>query len=157
MPMTASLRPIGVIHTSFAAKADAPIQGAFRPESVGRVEVFPEFAEGLDDIEGFSHLILLYQLDRAAAVELRRQPLLCDEPKGIFSTRHPARPNGIGLTVVTLLGRTGHCLEVGMADMLDGTPLLDIKPYVARFDAYPEAAEGWFAECEDRPKPVGRE
>lgn len=155
--MTLPLRPIGIIHTPFATKADAPIQGAFKPEGRGNVEVFAEFAEGLDDIEGFTHLILLYQLDRAPSVELRRTPFLCDEPKGIFATRHPARPNAIGLTVVTLLGRSGRYLEVGMADMLDGTPLLDIKPYVSRFDAFPEAAEGWFADCDDRPKPPGRE
>lgn len=155
--MSVTLEPIGVIRTPFTTKECAPIQGAFHPEHLGTVEIFPEYVEGLDDIEEFTHLILIYELDRAAACELRRVPLLADAPKGLFATRHPARPNRIGLTVVTLRARSGCRLEVGMVDMLDGTPLLDIKPYVARFDAFPEAAEGWFADCANRAKPEGRE
>ncbi|MGV8083932.1 MAG: tRNA (N6-threonylcarbamoyladenosine(37)-N6)-methyltransferase TrmO [Coriobacteriia bacterium] len=155
--MALTLEPIGIIHTPYLSKEDAPIQGAFRPESAGVVEIHPKFAEGLDDIEGFSHLILLYELDRSAPVQLRRQPLLCDEVKGVFATRHPARPSRIGLTVVKLISREENRLHVGMVDMLDGTPLIDIKPYVARFDSFPDASEGWFAACEDRAKPLGRE
>ncbi len=155
--MHTQLHPIGVIHTPFATKEDAPIQGAFHPENTGVVEVVPELAEGLSDIDGFSHLILLYQFDRAAPVELARPTFLSDEPHGIFACRHPARPNGIGLTVVTLLSREGAALTVGGVDMLDGTPLLDIKPYIGRFDCFPDASEGWFAGREDRPKPPGRE
>lgn len=151
------LEPIGVIRTPFRTKDCTPIQGALTPEYTGFVEVFPPYAEGLSDIDEFSHLILLYELDRALAFEPRRLPLLADEPKGLFATRHPARPNRLGLTVVTLLSRQADVLEVGMVDMLDETPLLDIKPYVARFDAFPEAVEGWFAGCAARPKPAGRE
>ena len=155
MPVT--LQHIGVIHTPFATKEDAPIQGAFRPEAVGTVELRPEFAAGLADIDGFSHLILLYEFDRAAPVEMVRQTFLGDEPHGLFATRHPARPNSIGLTVVALLGRDGTTLTVGGIDVLDGTPLLDVKPYIARFDSVPDATEGWLAGRPERPKPPGRE
>jgi tRNA-Thr(GGU) m(6)t(6)A37 methyltransferase TsaA len=151
------VEPIGTICTPFAAKEDAPIQGAFQPECEGTVEVLPQYAEGLADIDGFSHLILLYEFDRAAAVEMRRSTFLSDERHGLFATRHPARPNAIGLTVVRLLGREGTCLRVGGIDVLDGTPLLDIKPYIPRFDAFPQASEGWTAGRENRPKPSGRE
>jgi tRNA (adenine37-N6)-methyltransferase len=151
------LTPIGVIRTPYAEKDDAPIQGAFRPEAEGRVEVFAEYGEGLADIDGFSHLILLYQFDRAAPVELVRQTFLGDVPHGLFATRHPARPNGIGLTVVRLLSREGTTLRVGGIDVLDGTPLLDIKPYIPRFDSFPDASEGWLAGLQERPKPAGRE
>jgi tRNA-Thr(GGU) m(6)t(6)A37 methyltransferase TsaA len=155
--MPTQVRPIGTIRTLFATKGDTPIQGAFHPENAGIVEVAPEFAEGLSDIDGFSHLILLYEFDQAAPVEMVRLTFLSDEPHGIFATRHPARPNPIGLTVVTLLGREGTALTVGGVDMLDGTPLLDIKPYIGRFDCFPGASEGWFAGREERPKPPGRE
>ena len=155
--MTRELTPIGVIRTPFATKDDTPIQGAFRPEAGGTVEVFAEYAEGLADIDGFTHLILLYEFDRAAPVEMVRQTFLGDVPHGLFATRHPARPNGIGLTVVSLLGHEGTTLRVGMIDVLDGTPLLDIKPYVPRFDSFPDASEGWLAGAPERPKPPGRE
>ena len=155
--MGRELTPIGVIRTPFATKEDAPIQGAFRPEAEGTVQVLPEYAEGLRDLEGFTHLILLYEFDRAAPVELVRQTFLGDVPHGLFATRHPARPNGIGLTVVTLLGIEGTTLRVGGIDVLDGTPLLDIKPYVPRFDSFPDASEGWLEGAPERPKPTGRE
>lgn len=155
--MSRELVPIGVIHTAFADKEDAPIQGAFRPEGEGVVEVFGEYAEGLRDIEGFTHLVLIYEFDQAAPVELVRQTFLGDVPHGLFATRHPARPNRIGLTIVTLRAVEGSNLRIGMADMLDGTPLLDIKPYIPRFDAFPEASEGWLQGAPERPKPPGRE
>lgn len=152
-----TVTPVGIIHSPFAQKDDAPIQGAFVPDAVGQVELFSEYAAGLKDIEGFSHLILLYRFDRAGEVELVRPTFLDDEPHGIFATRHPCRPNGIGMTVVRLTGREGNVLTVACIDVLDGTPLLDIKPYIPRFDAHPEAIPGWFASKEPRPKPAGRE
>jgi tRNA-Thr(GGU) m(6)t(6)A37 methyltransferase TsaA len=155
--MPATFVSIGSIRTPFATKQEAPIQGAFRPESIGVVEVLPRYAEGLQDIDGFSHLILLYEFDRSGAVEMVRQTFLGDEPHGLFATRHPARPSAIGLTVVRLLKREGATLTVSGIDVLDGTPLLDIKPYIARFDAVPDASEGWLAGRSDRPKPPGRE
>lgn len=151
------LKPIGVIHSSFKTKDEAPIQGAFQPDARASVEVFGEYAEGLQDIEGFSHIYLIYSFDRSGEIELVRHPFLDDEPHGVFATRHPCRPNGIGLTIVRLLQRERSRLEVAGIDVLDGTPLLDIKPYIPRFDCYPEASEGWTAGKELRPKPTGRE
>ena len=148
---------IGVIHTPFETKEQAPIQGNFHPEAIGTVEVSAEFTEGLLDIELFSHLVLLYHFDRANDVELVRHPFLDDTPHGIFATRHPCRPNGIGLSIVRLLRREGNLLHVSGIDVLDGTPLLDIKPYMTRFDCFPEASEGWLAGKEKREKPPGRE
>ncbi len=151
------IRPIGVIRTSFATKEEAPIQGAFHPDAEGEVELFGEFGEGLRDIELFSHIILIYHFDRSGKVQLVRTPFLDDTPHGIFATRHPCRPNGIGITIVRLLRREGNVLHVRGADVLDGTPLLDVKPYVPRFDSYPDASEGWLAGKQKRAKPPGRE
>ncbi|MEB4593172.1 tRNA (N6-threonylcarbamoyladenosine(37)-N6)-methyltransferase TrmO [Candidatus Thiothrix sp. Deng01] len=149
--------PIGIIRTPFADKPDAPIQGAYAEAVEGWVELDARYEQGLQDISGFSHLILLYQFHRAGKVELVRQPFLDDVPRGLFSTRHPARPNPLGLTVVELLAREGNVLHVRGVDMLDGTPLLDIKPYVKRFDCFPQASEGWFADKSARAKPLGLE
>jgi tRNA-Thr(GGU) m(6)t(6)A37 methyltransferase TsaA len=133
------------------------VHGGFHPESVGTLELLPEFAEGLADIEGFSHLFVIFEFDRATGYEMQRPTFLTDEPHGLWACRHPARPNPIGLTVVRLLGRDGVTLTVGNCDMLDGTPLLDIKPYVPRFDSFPEASEGWIEGRQNRPKPPDRE
>jgi tRNA-Thr(GGU) m(6)t(6)A37 methyltransferase TsaA len=151
------LQQIGIIHTPFADKPDAPVQGVYADAAEGAVEVDAIYAQGLQDITGFSHLILLYQFHRAGQIELVRQPFLDDVPRGLFSTRHPARPNPLGLTVVELLGCAGNVLRVRGVDMLDGTPLLDIKPYVKRFDCFPQAAEGWLADKGARAKPEGLE
>lgn len=151
------IHPIGVIRSHFRTKEEAPIQGAFQPGAEGTVEVSPEFAPGLKDIETFSHLILIYRFDRAGEVILSRPTFLDDEPHGVFASRHPCRPNGLGLSVVRLLRREGNILHVSGIDVLDGTTLIDIKPYIPRFDSYPEASAGWTAGKEDRPKPPGRE
>lgn len=155
--MEIRLTAIGIIHTDHTTKEEAPIQGAFNPDAVGTVELFPEFAEGLKDIELFSHIYLFYHFDRSEPGELVRKPFLDDTPHGIFATRHPCRPNCIGITVVRLSERSGNMLTVKGIDVLDGTPLLDIKPYVPRFDCHPEASEGWFAGKDNRRKPSGRE
>ena len=151
------LKPIGIIRSPYTSKEEAPIQGAFRPEETGTVEVYPEYAEGLKDIETFSHIFLLYQFDRAGEVRLVRKTFLDDEAHGLFASRHPCRPNGIGLTIVRLLSRREQILEVGGIDVLDQTPLLDIKPYVPTFDCHPDAEEGWTEDKRERPKPPGRE
>ncbi|MDO5736478.1 MAG: tRNA (N6-threonylcarbamoyladenosine(37)-N6)-methyltransferase TrmO [Propionibacteriaceae bacterium] len=157
MHHTHAVHSIGVVHTSFHTKAEAPIQGAFVPDAEGVLEVHEEFEDGLDDIEGFSHLILIYVFDRGGEVDLRPVPFLDDRPHGVFATRNPRRPNRLGLTVVRLLRREGRRLIIKGVDILDGTPVVDIKPYVPRFDSVPEALEGWFSGREARPKPVGRE
>jgi len=155
--MTMTLTPIGLIHSPYATKEEAPIQGTFSPEGIGQVVVFLEYMEGLKDIETFSHIILSYQFHQAGEVKLVRPTFLDDEKHGVFASRHPCRPNGLGLTIVKLLNRSKNILEVSGIDVLDGTPLIDIKPYIPRFDCFPEANEGWVALKKERPKPVGRE
>jgi tRNA-Thr(GGU) m(6)t(6)A37 methyltransferase TsaA len=140
-----TFRPIGIIHTPFETAEGIPIQGALCPETQGWVEIFPEFAAGLQDVEGFSHLILLYIFHRSEGFSLITRPFLEETPRGLFAIRAPKRPNPIGLTVVRLLSRDGARLEIGGVDMLDGTPLLDIKPYVATIDAHIDAQEGWIS------------
>jgi tRNA (adenine37-N6)-methyltransferase len=128
------MRPIGIIHSPFTDKTQTPIQSS-RSLAIGQVEVYPEFAEGLQDVEGFSHLILLYVFHCSSDYTLRVKPFLDDQQRGLFATRYPARPNPIGLSVVRLLTQRGPVLEIEGVDVLDGTPLLDIKPYVPDFDA----------------------
>lgn len=148
---------IGTIRTPHKTKQDCPIQPLFAANFAGRVEVSERYAEGLKDIEGFSHLHLLYLFDRAEAISLVRPTFLDDVPHGIFASRHPCRPNGIGMSIVKLIRREGRVLVVEGVDMLDETPLLDIKPYIPRFDAVVTASEGWTADKPWRPKPEGRE
>ena len=149
--------PIGVIRTPFRAKNGCPIQPLYAGDALGMVEVFEEFSAGLKDIELFTHIFLIYAFDRAGAVELVRPTFLDDEPHGVFASRHPCRPNGIGLSVVELVERSGCALTVRGIDVLDETPLLDIKPYIHRFDAIDDANDGWVAGLELRDKPAGRE
>ncbi len=151
------VHPIGVIRSPFRTKEEAPVQGALIAQAVGTVEVFAEYAPALQDIETFTHLILLYRFDRAGEIRLVRLTFLDDAPHGVFASRHPCRPNGIGLSVVRLVRREGSTLTVAGIDVLDGTPLLDIKPYIPRFDCRPEAGEGWLTGKEARTKPPGRE
>ena len=151
------VKPIGIIHTSNKTKEECPIQPLYCPESSGRVEVFPDYEKGLKDIESYSHLILLYLFDRMGKIDLVRPTFLDDEPHGIYASRHPCRPNGLGLSIVRLVRREGNILIIAGADMLDKTPLLDIKPYIPKFDAIPSASEGWTAGKEWREKPEGRE
>ena len=136
-------RPIGVIHTRFRDKQDAPIQGVFGREAKGEVEVFPQFAAGLKDIEHFSHLVLIYHFHRAEGYDLITKPFLEDKERGIFSVRHFKRPNPIGFSVVKLESVRGNVLTVSEVDILDGTPLLDIKPLVPLFDHRMDAIAGW--------------
>jgi tRNA-Thr(GGU) m(6)t(6)A37 methyltransferase TsaA len=148
--LAGTFRPIGRIRTPFAQCTGMPVQGAVSGVE-GTVELEPELEAGLTDIEGFSHLILLYAFSRSAPeVPLLQRPLLEETEHGVFAIRSPVRPNPIGLTVVRLLGREGCVLRVRGVDMLDGTPLLDIKPYVARFDAPEGCRCGWLEPHLDR-------
>lgn len=137
------LTPIGLIHTPFRTPSETPIQ-ASRSNDEGWVEVFPEFVPGLQDIEAFSHLYLLYQLHRASEVRLLVEPFLDDRQHGIFATRHPFRPNHIGISIVRLVSRQDHILKISGVDMFDGSPLLDIKPYFPEFDDRRGARAGWY-------------
>jgi tRNA-Thr(GGU) m(6)t(6)A37 methyltransferase TsaA len=138
-----AFQPIGLIHSPFTHRDQTPIQ-PYRSSAVGQVELLPEYEEGLQELDSFSHIILLYRFHQAdPGFELSVTPFLDDEPKGVFATRYPRRPNSIGLSVVRLVRREGRILQVDGIDVLDGTPLLDVKPYVPPFDAFPEATLGW--------------
>jgi tRNA-Thr(GGU) m(6)t(6)A37 methyltransferase TsaA len=139
--------PIGVIHSPYQAAADMPIQPAGAANIAGTVEVFEAFREGLADLEGFSHLILLYHLHRSRGFALRVLPFLDREPRGLFATRAPARPNPIGLSVVRLERIAEGLLHITGVDVIDGTPLLDIKPYVLAFDAPSDVRCGWLEQA----------
>lgn len=151
------IEPIGIIYTPYETKDECPIQPLYSPDSIGRVTVFEKYAAGLKDLETFSHVYLFYQFDRAGEIELIRPTFLDDEPHGIFATRHPCRPNGIGMSIVKLMTRDKNILVVKGIDVLNMTPLLDIKPYIPRFDRIETATEGWTANKQWRPKPEGIE
>jgi tRNA (adenine37-N6)-methyltransferase len=141
--MSYLMRPIGMIHSPFTDKKQTPIQPT-RSQEIGRVEVFPEFADGLLDLEGFTHIILLYVFHQSNGYTLHVKPFLDDQLHGLFATRYPCRPNPIGLSVVRLLARQDNFLEIEGVDVLDDTPLLDIKPYVPEFDLRTESRTGWY-------------
>jgi tRNA-Thr(GGU) m(6)t(6)A37 methyltransferase TsaA len=141
--MEVTYRPIGTIRSPFQDTAHMPIQPTNDASRPGRVEIDAPFVEGLKDLDGFSHVILLYHLHAARGPELTVTPFLDTVPRGVFATRAPTRPNPIGLSIVELLRIEGHVLHVDHLDVLDGTPLLDLKPYVPEFDHRPECRIGW--------------
>jgi tRNA-Thr(GGU) m(6)t(6)A37 methyltransferase TsaA len=136
------VKPIGIIHTPFKSKKETPIQ-PFRSYIIGKVEVFKEYQEGLEDIEGFSHIILIYKFHKSKGYSLMVKPFLDNEKRGLFATRAPRRPNQLGLSVVRLLIKEGNILFVENIDVIDGTPLLDIKPYVTCFEPGGYIKVGW--------------
>lgn len=148
--MEITLYPIGVVHSPFKELSDMPIQPVSDQSESGVVEIFEEFEEGLHDLEGFSHIILIYFFHQIEERALSVIPFLDDRSRGVFSTRAPVRPNPIGLSVVTLVRRVHTRLEVDNVDILDGTPVLDIKPYVPAFDHRPYASIGWLERVIDR-------
>lgn len=141
--------PIGVIHSEHVTAQKTPIQPIYAKGCLGRAEIFPEFAEGLRDLGGFSHVYLLYHFHQAGFPELAVKPFLQDIERGIFATRAPCRPNAIGLSVVKLVRSEGNVLYLDGVDILDGTPLLDIKPYTARFDVFETSRNGWQDEVDE--------
>ena len=144
-PVTAFMyTPIGTIHSPYTDIAGMPIQPSGARGVRGTIEIRSDFCEGLCDLDGFSHIILLYALHRCTGYSLTVTPFLDPAPHGIFATRSPKRPNAIGLSVVRLVGVDGCMLTIEDVDILDGTPLLDIKPYVPAFDAHPDTRHGWF-------------
>lgn len=141
--MKIEFTPIGIIHSPFVRLEDMPIQPSGAVGIEGTVEVFEEYRAGLRDLDGFSHLILLYHFHRVRSFELQVVPFLDTEPHGIFATRAPKRPNAIGLSIVQLDKIEDGVLYLRNVDIFDGTPLLDIKPYVPEFDAQSEVRTGW--------------
>jgi tRNA-Thr(GGU) m(6)t(6)A37 methyltransferase TsaA len=136
-------RPIGVVHSPFKEPKGTPIQPAGAIGIEGIVEIFPEYAEGLKDIEGFSHIILLYHFHLSNRSTLIAKPYLDNEAHGVFAMRGPSRPNPIGISVVRLVKVEGNVFHIQDVDIVDGTPLLDIKPYVPEFDIREVARIGW--------------
>ena len=144
-----SMQPIGFVRSSYIDKTQIPKGFGARHDAEGELEILPEFAEGLKDIEGFSHLYIIWVFHEVKGFELLATPPTDTRTHGVFATRSPERPNHIGLTVVKLLGREGHRLRISGIDMLDGTPVLDIKPYLSSIPA-DELRRGWLAEAEAR-------
>lgn len=144
--MNIQYSPIGVIRTPFAEIKGTPVQPSASRGTLGRIELNAELAAGLADLEGFSHLILIYHLHRSSGYNLQVLPFMDDRPRGLFATRAPKRPNPIGLSVVRLLRVEGTVLHIENIDVLDGTPLLDIKPYVPQLDLAPEVRIGWMSD-----------
>jgi tRNA-Thr(GGU) m(6)t(6)A37 methyltransferase TsaA len=145
-----SYQPIGIIHSPFKDIKDMPIQSSGAKGDKGTIELHPAYAEGLKDLEGFSHIILLYHFHLSKGCSLRVKPFLDKAMHGVFATRAPRRPNPIGLSVVKLLGIEGRTLHIEEVDIVDGTPLLDMKPYVPEFDVKRAKRIGWLS------KTVGR-
>ena len=141
--------PIGVVHSPHRRADETPIQPVYAAGCRGRAEIFPEFADGLRDLEGFSHIYLIYHLHQAAPAKLLVKPFLQDVEHGVFATRAPCRPNPIGLSIVKLERREDNILYLDSLDVLDGTPLLDIKPYCARFDCIQPTRNGWQDEVDE--------
>jgi tRNA-Thr(GGU) m(6)t(6)A37 methyltransferase TsaA len=139
-------RPIGIIHTPFRELENMPIQPSGAAGICGTVDLYPEFAEGLKDLDGFSHLILLYRFHESRGYSLTVTPFLDSETRGVFATRAPKRPNPIGLSIVRLVRIQGSTLGIENVDILDGTPLLDIKPYVPEFDHQEDCRIGWLEQ-----------
>ncbi len=150
MNMPVSYQPIGVIHSGHTRPEETPIQPVYAEGCEGKAEVFPEFAPGLRDLEGFSHIYLLYHMHKVEGARLTVKPFLQDVDRGVFATRAPCRPNPIGLSIVKLVRREENILYLDGVDVLDGTPLLDIKPYSARFDRRETTRNGWQDEVDEQ-------
>jgi tRNA-Thr(GGU) m(6)t(6)A37 methyltransferase TsaA len=144
-----TLVPIGVAHTPYGETAQIPKGPEARHDAEGTLEINAEFEVGLTDIEGFSHLFIIWAFDRAEGYDLLGTPPTDDRPHGVFATRSPRRPNPLGLTVVELLDRQGRMLRVRGVDMLDGTSILDIKPYLSSVPTH-ALKRGWLDEAEAR-------
>jgi tRNA-Thr(GGU) m(6)t(6)A37 methyltransferase TsaA len=139
-------RPIGVIHSPFVHRQGMPIQAALAHGVSGTVELLPQYVDGLKDLQGFSHIILLYHFHLSEGYRLQVRPFLDEELHGLFAVRAPCRPNAIGISVVRLERIEGTKLTVSDLDIVDGTPLLDIKPYVPQFDDRADARIGWLEQ-----------
>ena len=135
-------RPIGIVHSPYRTKEETPIQSRYS-DARGEIEIFEEYADGLKDLEGFSHIWVLYVFHKSEGHSLHVKPYLDDELRGVFACRAPRRPNPIGMSLVELLERRNNMLLIKGLDMLDGTPVLDIKPYINEFDEMENIRTGW--------------
>jgi tRNA-Thr(GGU) m(6)t(6)A37 methyltransferase TsaA len=145
--MTITYHPIGTIHTPFKSREGMPIQPTGAQGIRGRIEIDPAFEAGLGDLEGFSHIFLLYHLHLSDGYSLTVTPFMDDTPRGVFATRAPRRPNSIGLSIVRLVRVAGPTLHVEGVDVVDGTPLLDLKPYIPSLNPPDETVHiGWLTD-----------
>ncbi len=138
------LKPLGVIHSPFKTVENMPIQPMAGSQYEAQIEIFPEYRDGLADLEGFSHLYIIFHLNKVEKYKLKVIPFLDTVERGVFATRSPARPNPVGLSLVELISVHGNILNIRGVDMLDGSPVLDIKPYVPDFDRHENVRKGWF-------------
>ena len=136
-------KPIGIIHSPFKEQKGTPIQPSSGKGIKATIEIFPEYIQGLQDLEGFSHIILIYHFHLSKTVSLLSKPFMDDKPHGIFAIRGPSRPNPIGISIVRLIKVKNNILDIEDIDIIDKTPLLDIKPYVPEFDYRKEIKIGW--------------
>ena len=144
------LSPIGIIHSPYKEQKGVPIQPVFSEDVTAEIEVYFEFQQGLKDLDGFSHIILLYLFHESKDYRLLCRPFLDNEERGLFSTRAPRRPNPIGLSVVELLKIEKNIITIGSPDMIDNTPLLDIKPYNDVFDVRKNVRNGWYSTAKNK-------
>lgn len=144
------LNPIGIIHSPFKELTGMPIQPAFARKTEGIVEIFEDYQDGLKDLDGFSHIMLLFHFHRSQGFRMHVVPYMDNQKRGLFATRAPRRPNPIGLSIVELLKVEDGKLHIRNVDMVDGTPLLDIKPYVPEFDLNVNVRIGWIEEARKR-------
>jgi len=147
-----TLKPIGVIHTPFKEPKGAPIQPKRSNGATGTIKIYSEYVAGLKDLDGFSHITLIFYLHLSKGFKLEVVPFLDNVMRGLFATRAPKRPNPLGLSTVELLKIENDILYIKNVDMVDGTPLLDIKPYVPEFDAHTEIRTGWLKNKAGRSK-----
>jgi tRNA-Thr(GGU) m(6)t(6)A37 methyltransferase TsaA len=145
-------QPIGIIHSPFKKVPGTPIQSTFSKDGEGTVELLPQFKQGLKDLKGFSHIILIYHLHKSRGYDLLCRPFLDEVKRGVFATRAPRRPNPIGLSIVRLKKIRNTTLSVAALDVLDKTPLIDIKPYIPQFDALTSPQVGWFEKALKKKK-----
>jgi tRNA-Thr(GGU) m(6)t(6)A37 methyltransferase TsaA len=145
------INPIGVIRTPHTDIRNMPIQPFAAKGVKGYIELLPEYAEGLSDLQGFSHITLLYHFHKIKGYKLKVIPFMDTQERGIFSCKAPKRPNAIGISTVRLLGVEGNIVQIEQVDMLDGTPLIDIKPFYPKYDNHDNVTIGWLEKNKDIP------
>jgi tRNA-Thr(GGU) m(6)t(6)A37 methyltransferase TsaA len=150
--MSVTFNPIGIIHSPFHALEDMPIQPTSEASKPGMVEIYPEYIEGIKDLDGFSHVYLIYHLHQTTSIRLTVTPFLDTQPRGLFATRAPCRPNPIGLSLVQLDRIEANRLHIARLDVLDQTPLLDIKPYIPEFETGQQIRVGWVQKARGQVK-----
>lgn len=148
------MEPIGVASTEFSCLENMPLQGCGISESLGEIKIYDQYSEGLKGLEGFSHAYILFHLHKQSGEALKVTPFLSgtDQPMGIYATRSPKRPNGIGLTISKIQSIEGNIVKLAELDLLDGSPILDIKPYINSFDNVQSHRDGWYEQGKDPQK-----